>query len=514
MIVPAHAVKVVEHHAARLTSRKVAGKPATDTAKAKFKYGVLNLVAQVYKEPLNLNTRFIDKAIGHPTNRALFSSISEELFNTKSYKVGSYAKEYSLKEKGEAVKVDVPEGLDTYIEGYRKAITSYWIKADPWCKLQHELMKEITIDAAEAWKSIKESYPKELIKQGLDLVPSGVDIEQAISWYETGNKAALKRIPSESRDAIQMHVKRQTAEKFLRLWAVAPDKRKLFVKRSTITWRIYTSFNSTPKLIRQHLKLNQEGLKRLDLVKSHPTILVSCIWSTIQKFKKGKIFLSGSTENFYFPLNSSKKSLFETVIAKAITKEAPSIPYYCASTFLEVGKIRQELNYYFRANASPDIEERKRLQRRLEFKAWELCSRQQDKDASPTRKRYTRENFLGEFKSAQMFWLNGDPNSPVYRNHFFVRAFYKEFPFISRIIELLKTKFALDTAQGARLKKEPFSALAIALQRVEAELMQDSFSGLDVLLVHDEIAYNSRVDEEQIEKAKKKLPEPLRLEFK
>jgi hypothetical protein len=114
-----------------------------------------------------------------------------------------------------------------------------------------------------------------------------------------------------------------------------------------------------------------------------------------------------------------------------------------------------------------------------------------------------------------MHWLNGNPNSPAYKSHYAVKAFYSEFPFLSHLIELLKTKFALDTAQGAKLKEgKNYSALAIALQRVEAELMQGCFSGLEVLLIHDEIAYNSRTTSEQLKAAKSQLPEPLRLEFK
>jgi len=517
MIVPKRAIEVVDFYTAQLTSRKVKGKPATDMAKGKFKYGVLNLVSQVYKEPLNLNTKFVSLAVGHNDNRRLFSQISNELFNTTTYKVGHHSKQYSLKDTAHPVKLVVPKGLDAYINAYRKALTVYWIKADPWCAMQFNLMQAININTVSAWADIKSTYPSAEIAKGLASLPAEVNKDLAFKWYETGQSGNLKRLPIETQDALKMHFKREAAEKFLRLWAVSPNDRKLFVKRSIITWRIYSTFNQSPKLIRKSLFLDGEGLKNLDLVKSHPTILVSCIWSVLNERKKeggSAKNCDNSLRNKVFLGSNSKKDLFQASIAKAMDIGIPTLPYYCAPTFSDT-ELRNELVKYYLLNAAENKEEAKDLQGELEFKAWGLCSKQQDKDACPTRRRYTRGNFIGQFKSAQLYWLNGDPNSLPYKSHFFNSAFYSEFPFISSLIELLKTRFALDTAQGATLKKgKNFSALAITLQRVEAEIMQGTFDGLEVLLVHDEICYNSRVSEDELKARISVLPKPLKLEFK
>ena len=517
MIVPKRAIEVVDFYTAQLTSKKVKGKPATDMAKGKFKYSVLNLVSQVYKEPQKLNSTLIDKAVGNTFNRTIFGQISNELFNSTTYKVGRSSKQYSLKDTANPVKLVVPKGLDTYINAYRKALTEYWVKRDPWCAMQFSLMQGINIDTKSAWADIKSTYPSSEIAKGLASLPAEVNKDLAFKWYETGQSRHLKKLPIETQEALKMHFRREAAEKFLRLWAVSPNDRKLFVKRSTITWRIYSTFNQSPKLIRKSLFLDGESLKCLDLVKSHPTILVSCIWSVLNDLKKeggSAKNCDNSLRNKVFLGSNSKKDLFKASIAKAMEIGIPTLPYYCAASFSDEA-MKKELVKYYLLNASENKEEAKDLQGKLEFKAWELCSKQQDKDACPTRRRYTRENFIGQFKSAQLYWLNGDPNSLPYKSHFFNSAFYSEFPFISSLIELLKTRFALDTAQGATLKKgKNFSALAITLQRVEAEIMQGTFDGLEVLLVHDEICYNSRVNEDDLKAKIAVLPKPLRLEFK
>jgi hypothetical protein len=132
------------------------------------------------------------------------------------------------------------------------------------------------------------------------------------------------------------------------------------------------------------------------------------------------------------------------------------------------------------------------------------------------------EHFTGTFKASLIYWLYGDPNEPTYKHSRAVKTLSKAFPSLTNMITYLKTAASYETATGfdtrggnfqIDVSHKPFSALAVRLMRLEAEVMRQTFSGLPVLYLHDAVYFSPEASAEVAERAKQ-LPEPLKMIFK
>jgi hypothetical protein len=533
--IPQHTVPVIEAYSRKLTKRN-SHELATEKMQNRFKSGVMYLTSQIAKEPLNLNSKFVKEAVGK-FNMPLFIEIREELFNLKNYRVGSHAYEYSLKEKTELVSAKISDS--SYVDAYRKAISEYWVRVDPWCAMQWKLISQMSIDEASAVNYIETTYPSSDIRERL--LDIGLKLDKVIDWRNSHKNSSeykrFKALSSDLKDAVILEAKRQHRLEDVANWAKDAETRKILVKKSLKTERIYTTYTNTPRDIRPFLRLKGGTITSLDIAGSHPTILALLVWASTTRIlnctHNDFLFLRDNLS--FFSDSEPFKAVFR--VFNSILSPSISSHHYPSSihtpiivgTFLEEEEIRlpkntvygshkngvnrkaiaKELKLFIDCTNNPNKAERDELREALEFKAWELCSKRQDKDASNS-KRLSREHFLGQFKTALMTWINGDVNNAFYHKSYFNRVFATYFPTFHFLMSETKKHKAMELIKNI---DKPHSVIGLMLSQIEAEMIHRNFKGLEILLLHDEIGFHDNQANEVKERLKN-LPRQIRFRNK
>jgi hypothetical protein len=453
----------------------------------------------------------LEAALGDSHRYPLWRQVSSQLFNESTYKVGGYSKEYTLKQEGLLEKVEVSRPNLKLIEGYRRALSTYWIKNSTECASNWELMLQLTVDRKAARKAIDENYPLEAIRGPLE----GLDIDYLVSLHQKAS-IELRGYSKQVREATAIAAKRQAALDDLKIWSTKANSseraRNLFIKLDAAkTGRIYSTFTGTSKVIRRHLKLDRQRLRELDISKSHPTLLVYIAYLAL--FER-VTQVSHRNKGTFSNLVKEKDTLEGVIREVSNPKREGESPRGDRQPCIVVGKsneFKRFLSVCGAFSASEGLKKQEKLEEQL-YKSEANYQRHNAKRVTAKRENY-------RFKKLIYLFLYADPESGHYRNSYAIKWIRKQYPNLAALLHELKTSQAFKVARGIDAKgasfpinvaEKPYSALPIKLMRIEAALMRYAFEGLEVLHLHDAVLY-SRKQAEKVEARLNHFPEVLTL---
>lgn len=416
--------------------------------------------------------RDILKALGGSRYRDLVSILlHREIISEDAWFCPGYSsKRYRIVNNSKLEKYQVTDKLALKrIASARQIQTKYTLLVNPHLQGQFEFIKGLTLDASNALKQVKSTYGYLNLLDGY---------KKLISAYgaPVARQLALAFINSDSRE--KKRLRRSLAlspKQYQWLKCNAENYRKL-KKRTTeiLSWeelrksvkkdkwvrmttskrtgRLFTNVTSAPKDVRKELKYNGESLVELDATSAQWALLVKFLEmphiSISKNIKEENLFNQGQegvvrSEDNHKEVNNNQYGV-------------PSHYYMWHFLKSELVKLRElvssgTFNAYMHERV---LELGKRLntggQRTKLYKL-------------PTSVKETKLLLIRRV-------LFEDPRRQYLQDEIAYICFKREFPEVLKIINYLKTDGYLIAAGGMSTGNKPYSALALRLQSMEADI--------------------------------------------
>lgn len=379
-----------------------------------------------------------------------------------SYSVGRTSKQYNLVRSAALVPYVVSDSLTLKrIKAARQIQTKYTLLLNPQLQQQANFIKTLTIDQEATKNKVQgvygytrliKTYKKMLASFG---TPQAKELALAFIQSNTLEKKRLRQalkltteeyqwLNSQSEQYRKL-VKRITE---INSWAaIGQDKKKdqwLRLTTSKRTGRVFSNMTSTPKDVRTELRSNGKPLVELDAA--------SCQWAMLVHLlqERNTYKYVGNIKE----LNSKLEVLCGGSKPHQLTIPLTPLPIICVSFTAELDKLASlvstgRLNSYMH-------------QRTLELgNSYNRGGGQRYK--LPATEQQTKHLLISRV-------LFENPKKSYLQSDIAYLTFKREFPAILRRIEYFKTEGYLMAAAGMPTGSKPYSALALRLQKMEAEV--------------------------------------------
>lgn len=381
-----------------------------------------------------------------------------------SYRVNETSKTYNLKtESNEVEEYSITNQRAIHkIKKARLVQLNYTLKTYPYLIGQYEFILGCSINTSEAISFVRERY--EITKQRetyrkLVLAFGYKSAREIFSAFVKKDSKAKKRLRySLNLNSNQFLWLNDYAEKYrkakkrfheIQKWdalrtakSEAEKKEWVNLKVSTRTGRVFSNMTSTPRDLRQFLRYNGEPLIEVDGNNAQWALLTH--------------FLKWNTYNDSLILNSKKEVCKSSAEGQRVIPFIVSPPSICVQFKKELNHLSELLhsNWFVTIMHQQIVDEGRKLN---------AGAQRSSLYRIPQSEKETKYLLLKRvlFENPSRFYL---------RNELVVKVFKRCYPSVLWYINHAKTDGWRVTAGGIDVGTKPFSALALRLQKMEAEL--------------------------------------------
>ena len=428
--------------------------------------------------------RHILYAVGGKNYKYLLTVLAERgIINAgKFYEVGYSSKQYAIATPARLERYEVKDPLALKRIANARAIqTKYTLLLNPHLKGQYEFITQLTLDTDATRGKMQAAYGQGTLIDGYKKLVRAygtLKAREVAEAFINSNTPEKKRLRKQLKfTSEQYQWLNRNAEKYRKLhkriteidaWkelqqASTKDK---WVRMSTSkrTGRLFTNVTSTPKDVRKELKYNGESLVELDASSAQWAFLVDLL-ETHNSYRKG-----------IKELKTSKEAGERGGVSAPPTHRQRPVHPLCVSVESELTKLRElvssgNFNAYMHGRV---LELGKRLntggQRTKLYKL-------------PATVKETKHLLISRV-------LFEDPKRSYLQDELAYICFKREFPAVLRWIEYLKTDGYQFAAGAIATGEKPYSALALRLQAMEAEVFIEllpQYLNVPYCTIHDAV---------------------------
>jgi hypothetical protein len=377
-----------------------------------------------------------------------------------SYCVGRNTKQYQIARSAPLEYYTISDKLTLKrISSARQKQTKYTLLVNPHLERQYEFIKSLTLDAEATKNKVQGLYGYAILVDGYKKLvraygaATAREIAEAFTKSNTPEKKRLRKALKFTREQYQWLNK--YSEKYRKLkkrivdidtWATLQGAENkdhwLSFKTSSRTGRLFTNVTSAPKDIRAELRYNGSSVVELDASSAQWAMLVH--------------LLSRNTIDIEGVLDSKREVLVGGSSPNQLTLPTHPSPPYCVSFKTELEKMATlvasgTLNTYMHSRILELGKQYNRgAQRATPYKL-------------PATEKETKHLLISRV-------LFENPSRSYLKDDLAYLAFRREFPAVLWWIEYLKTDGYRIAAGIMETGEKPYSALALRLQKMEAEI--------------------------------------------
>ena len=429
--------------------------------------------------------RHILYAVGGKNYKYLLTVLAERgIINAgKFYEVGYSSKQYAIATPARLERYEVKDPLALKRIANARAIqTKYTLLLNPHLKGQYEFITQLTLDTDATRGKMQAAYGQGTLIDGYKKLVRAygtLKAREVAEAFINSNTPEKKRLRKQLKfTSEQYQWLNRNAEKYRKLhkriveidsWKVLQQatKKDKWVRMSTSkrTGRLFTNVTSAPKDVRKELKYNGESLVELDASSAQWALFVAFSEKTLRNIRKG-----------IKELKTTKEVSERGGVSAPPTNRQN--PVHLLSVFFqnELAKLRElvssgNFNAYMHERV---LELGKRLntggQRTKLYKL-------------PATVKETKHLLISRV-------LFEDPKRSYLQEELAYIAFKREFPAVLRWIEYLKTDGYQLAAGAIPTGEKPYSALALRLQAMEAEVFIEllpQYLNVPYCTIHDAV---------------------------
>lgn len=429
--------------------------------------------------------RHILYALGGVNYKHLLTVLAERgIINAgNSYEVGYSSKHYAIAKPAALERYEVRDPLALKrIANARHVQTKYTLLLNPHLKGQYEFIKQLKLDAVGVRSKMQAAYGQSTLIDGYKKLVRAygtLKAREVAEAFINSNTPEKKRLRKQLKfTSEQYQWLNRNAEKYRKLhkriteidaWKVLQQatKKDKWVRMSTSkrTGRLFTNVTSAPKDVRKELKYNGEGLVELDASSAQWALFVAFAEKTHSNIRKG-----------IKELKTTKEVSKRGGVSAPQAQERDPNTIICVFFQNELAKLRElvsagTFNAYMHERV---LEFGKRLntggQRTKLYKL-------------PATVKETKHLLISRV-------LFEDPTRGYLQDELAYIAFKREFPAVLRWIEYLKTDGYQFAAGEIPTGEKPYSALALRLQAMEAEVFVEllpQYLNVPYCTIHDAV---------------------------
>jgi len=428
--------------------------------------------------------RHILYAVGGKNYKYLLTVLAERgIINAgKFYEVGYSSKQYAIATPARLERYEVKDPLALKRIANARAIqTKYTLLLNPHLKGQYDFIKQLTLDADSTRSKMQAAYGQGTLIDGykkLVRAYGALKAREVAEAFINSNTLEKKRLRKQLKFTSEQYKwLNRNAEKYRKLhkriieidaWkelqqASAKDK---WVRMSTSkrTGRLFTNVTSTPKDVRKELKYNGESLVELDASSAQWALLVDLL-ETHSNIRKG-----------IKELKTSKEVGERGGVSAPTTKRPNPVHPLCVSLESELAKLRELVS-----SGTFNAYMHQRIQ--VVGKALNVGGQRPTLFKLPDTVKETKLLLISRV-------LFEDPRRGYLQSELAYITFKREFPAVLRWIEYLKTDGYQFAAGAIATGEKPYSALALRLQAMEAEVFIEllpQYLNVPYCTIHDAV---------------------------
>lgn len=428
--------------------------------------------------------RHILYAVGGKNYKYLLTVLAERgIINAgKFYEVGYSSKQYAIAKPARLERYEVKDPLALKRIANARAIqTKYTLLLNPHLKGQYEFITQLTLDTDATRSKMQAAYGQGTLIDGYRKLVQAygtLKAREVAEAFINSNTPEKKRLRKQLKfTSEQYQWLNRNAEKYRKLhkriteidaWKElqqATTKYK-WVRMSTSkrTGRLFTNVTSTPKDVRKEMKYNGESLLELDASSAQWAFLVDLL-ETHNSYRKG-----------IKELKTSKEVGERGGVNAPTTNRQNPVHPLCVSLESELAKLRELVSS---GNFNAYMHERV-----LEFgKRLNTGGQRTKLYKLPATVKETKHLLISRV-------LFEDPKRSYLQDELAYIAFKREFPAVLRWIEYLKTDGYQFAAGEIPTGEKPYSALALRLQAMEAEVFVEllpQYLNVPYCTIHDAV---------------------------
>jgi hypothetical protein len=421
-------------------------------------------------------------SIGGKEYRKLVGELEERgiISVGSSYSVGRSSKAYQINRSAALEPYEVKDPLALKrIRAARQIQTKYTLLLNPHLQRQYDFIKSLTLDTENTRKKVRELYRWPILIDGYKKMVRAYGAEQARGLAEafiqsnTQEKKKLRKALGLITEQYQwlnryaeQYRKLKKREIELGTWAAIQQETNkdqwVSLKTSNRTGRLFSNVTGTPKDIRAELRYEGEALVELDASSAQWAMLLNLLTrNTYIDVKvltsKKEVLLGGNPQQVTLPLH-------------------PSPPYICVSLKSELEKMAGLVaSGTFNAYMHERLVE---LGNKLNKGAQTTI-----RHKIPASEKATKHLLISRV-------LFENPKRKYLKDDLAYIAFKREFPAVLWWVEYLKTDGYRIAAGTMETGAKPFSALALRLQKMEAEVfvhLLPEYTDAPYCTIHDAV---------------------------
>jgi hypothetical protein len=400
----------------------------------------------------------------------------------KFYEVGYSSKQYAIAKPSRLERYEVKDPLALKRIANARAIqTKYTLLLNPHLKGQYEFITQLTLNADSTRSKMQAAYGQGTLIDGykkLVRAYGALKAREVAEAFINSNTPEKKRLRKQLKfTSEQYQWLNRNAENYRKLhkriieidaWKElqqASTKNK-WVRMSTSkrTGRLFTNVTSTPKDVRKELKYNGESLVELDASSAQWALLVDLL-ETHSNIRKG-----------IKELKTSKEVGEKGGVSATTTNRQRPVHPLCVSLESELAKLRELVSSgTFNAYMHQRI--------RVVGKALNVGGQRPTLFKLPDTVKETKLLLISRV-------LFEDPRRGYLQDELAYIIFKREFPAVLRWIEYLKTDGYQFAAGAIPTGEKPYSALALRLQAMEAEVFIEllpQYLNVPYCTIHDAV---------------------------
>lgn len=429
--------------------------------------------------------RHILYALGGVNYKYLLTVLTDRgiITSGNSYEVGYSSKQYAIATPARLERYEVKDPLALKrIANARHVQTKYTLLLNPHLKGQYEFIKQLKLDAVKVRSTMQTTYGQGRLMDGykkLVRAYGSLKAREVAEAFINSNTLEKKRLRKQLKfTSEQYQWLNRNAENYRKLhkrlievesWKVLQQstKKDRWVRMSTSkrTGRLFTNVTSAPKDVRKELKYNGESLVELDASSAQWALFVAFSEKTHKNIRKG-----------IKELKTTKEVSERGVEKTTPPRERDPDTIVCVFFKNELVKLRElvssgTFNTYMHERV---LDLGKRLN---------TGGQRTKLHKLPATVKETKHLLISRV-------LFEDPSRGYLQDELVYLTFKREFPNVLRWIEYLKTDGYQFAAGAIPTGEKPYSALALRLQAMEAEVFVEllpQYLNVPYCTIHDAV---------------------------